>query len=165
MAAKNAGGNVDADSDGNPIVGTTSITDVFGLSEGEQKINVALGLRLTTNSDRIVGDRIWLDLNANGLQDAGEQRGIPGVTIDLLDVSGNLVTQSGKVVQTTSNRNGYYRFIGLTDGTYFPRFSNLPQGFALSPVDVGANDQIDNDVNERSGNCRFTGNKCSQNKL
>lgn len=151
LAPKNAPPSIEADSDGNVIIGSTSTTDVFGLAEGEQKINVALGLQLTTNSNRVIGDRIWLDLNANGIQDAGEARGIPGVTVDLLDVSGNLVTQSGRIVQTTSNRLGYYRFVGLTDGTYFPRFSNLPQGFALSPVDMGANDMVDNDVNGVNG--------------
>ncbi|HSC53703.1 MAG TPA: SdrD B-like domain-containing protein [Phnomibacter sp.] len=152
LAAKNAGGNYDLDSDGNSIVSSTSMSDVFGLGEGEQKINVALGLQLNATSNGVVGDRVWLDLNGNGLQDATETRGIPGVTVDLLDASGNLVTQSGKVLQTTTNNSGYYKFYGLANATnYFPRFSNLPQGFKLAPTDVGGNDLVDNDVNGVNG--------------
>jgi len=151
LAAKNAGEDDKIDSDGNPLIGSTSMTDDFGLAEGEQKIDIALGLQLTSNSNRIIGDRVWLDLNSNGVQDASETKGIPGITVDLLDVSGNLVTQSGKVLQTTTNRNGYYRFYGLNDGTYFPRFSNLPAGFVLSPLDQGGNDATDSDVSGVNG--------------
>lgn len=151
LSPKNAGTDDRFDSDGNPLIGNTSMTDDFGLAEGEQKIDIALGLVLTNNSNRMVGDRVWLDLNNNGIQDVSETRGIPGITVDLLDVSGNPVTQAGKVLQTTTNRNGYYRFYGLSDGTYFPRFSNLPAGFMLSPLDQGGNDATDSDVNGVNG--------------
>lgn len=151
LTGKDVGGNDDTDSDGNAFVGSTSITDVFGLAEGEQKLNVALGLRLTASSDKFIGDRVWLDLNSNGIQDEVNQRGIPGVTVDLLDVSGNLVMQGGRLMQTTTNRFGYYRFYGLANGTYFPRFSNLPAGFQLAPLDRGGNDNTDSDVNGVNG--------------
>ena len=151
LTTLNAGADDKYDSDGLPLVGSTSVTSDFGLAEGEQKIDIALGLLLTASSNRIIGDRVWLDLNLNGMQEAGEQRGIPGVTVDLLDVGGNLVTIGGKRVQTTTNRSGYYRFYGLADGTYFPRFSNLPAGFMLSPIDQGGNDLIDSDVNGVNG--------------
>lgn len=151
LTAKDAGSNDDIDNDGNAFVGSTSMTDVFGLAEGEQKLNVALGLQLTASSNRYIGDRVWLDLNSNGVQDEVNPRGIPGVTVDLLDVSGNLVTQSGRLLQTTTNRFGYYRFYGLANGTYFPRFSNLPAGFQLAPLDRGGNDNTDSDVNGVNG--------------
>ena len=37
-----------------------------------------------------IGDKVWADCNNNGLQDAGEA-GVPGITVKLLDASGNVV--------------------------------------------------------------------------
>jgi len=51
----------------------------------------------------ILGNRVWLDANANGLQDAGE-RGVGGVCINLYDMHGSLLQQ------TSTDSNGYYGF-------------------------------------------------------
>ena len=52
-----------------------------------------------------LGDRAWLDLNANGLQD-GDEGGIPGVTIELM--------RGGKVIAvTTTDQYGFYVFENL----------------------------------------------------
>ena len=57
-----------------------------------------------------LGDKVWLDLNANGLQD-GEEGGIPGVTIELLR-DGNVLTS------TVSDQYGYYIFEELYPADY-----------------------------------------------
>lgn len=60
-----------------------------------------------------LGDKVWLDLNGNGLQD-GEEGGIPGVTIELL--RGDRV-----VASTVSDQYGYYVFEGLYPTEYVLR--------------------------------------------
>ena len=57
-----------------------------------------------------IGDRVWFDVNGNGVQDAGEP-GMIGWTVTLLG-SGSYVAS-----QTTS-ANGAYVFTGLSSGSY-----------------------------------------------
>ena len=70
-----------------------------------------------------VGDRVWLDENADGIQDAGEP-GIPNVTIEVLD------TNSVVVATTVTDLNGNYLVTGLVPGTYTVRVAtnSLPVG-------------------------------------
>jgi serine-aspartate repeat-containing protein C/D/E len=56
---------------------------------------------------------VYVDSNNNGIRDTGEKP-IAGVTVTLLDASGNAI--SGKT--TTTNLSGYYAFENLTPGTY-----------------------------------------------
>jgi len=41
-----------------------------------------------------LGNRVWLDANNNGVQDA-EEHGIAGIKVHLLDKNGNAVTDAG----------------------------------------------------------------------
>lgn len=81
-----------------------------------------------------IGNRVWQDSDADGLQDAGES-GISGVLINLL--------QNGTVISTTvTDASGYYYFLGLSDGSYdvqvdAANFSGILAGYALSPQDQG----------------------------
>ncbi|MCG7421196.1 carboxypeptidase regulatory-like domain-containing protein, partial [Macrococcus epidermidis] len=85
-----------------------------------------------------IGDRVWIDTNANGLQDAGEI-GLEGATVTLVKPDGTIIT-------TTTDANGHYEFTGLTAGTYTVYF-NTPVGAINSPVNVdfNAHDAIDSD--------------------
>ncbi len=81
-----------------------------------------------------IGNRIWNDVNANGLQDAGEA-GIPGVLV-------NLLQNSSVISSTVTDALGYYHFFGLPDGTYdvqidASNFSAALAGYVLSPQDEG----------------------------
>ncbi len=63
-----------------------------------------------------IGDRVWLDANANGVQDAGEP-GIPGVKVTLsgdLDKNGT----PDYTATATTDANGLYLFPGLPPGVY-----------------------------------------------
>lgn len=62
--------------------------------------------------DAIIGDFVWEDLNADGVQDAGEP-GIAGVTVLLLDSDG------AEIASTETDENGYYAFTGMEAGDYF----------------------------------------------
>ncbi len=75
-----------------------------------------------------VGDLVWADANGNGVQDAGE-RGIHGVTVEVLDANSN-------VVGSGATRVGSYRIGNLVAGTYRLRVQ-LPAGYTYgSGVDT-----------------------------
>ena len=93
----------------------------FLLDAGDSRTDVDFGYRYTGS----IGDRIWLDANANGAQDAGEA-GINGVTVELLDNAGNVVATA------TTSGDGSYTFNNLAGGNYTVRVvaSSLPTGVA-----------------------------------
>ncbi|HAX77735.1 MAG TPA: hypothetical protein DCY88_18330, partial [Cyanobacteria bacterium UBA11372] len=96
-----------------------------------------------------LGDRVWMDNNANGIQDAGES-GLAGVTVKLLDNNGNPVLVGGNPVTTTTDTNGNYLFSGLTPGQYKVQFTP-PSGYVFTTPDVGTNDAVDSDANTSTG--------------
>src|SRR5690606_36173905 len=64
-----------------------------------------------------VGDTVWHDLNADGVQDAGEP-GLAGVELEIfLDVNQNCLIDAGEVSKgtTTTDNDGLYEF-DLDDG-------------------------------------------------
>lgn len=129
FTAYKAGGDDRYDSDVHPDTGFTDpITYVF---PGQAQANWDAGLLWPGT----IGNRVWLDTNANGLQDAGEP-GIGGVLVELL--------QDGSVMATTTtDADGYYGFHNLPDGVYDVRIAaanfagGALDGFVASPWDQG----------------------------
>ena len=75
-----------------------------------------------------VGDRVWHDLNADGIQDSGEP-GIAGVSVQLFDSDGNPVGSA-----TTTDANGNYNFSGLQPGSVSPAIPTSDGGaFTAGP--------------------------------
>ena len=76
-----------------------------------------------------IGDYVWNDLNANGIQDANES-GIDGVKVNLLDQSNNIVASTTTVAGPTGPQHGYYQFTGVCSGTYSVQVdeTTLPAG-------------------------------------
>jgi hypothetical protein len=90
-----------------------------------------------------LGDFVWEDLNANGIQDPGEP-GIPGVEVQLIDDNGVVVDT------TTTGANGSYEFNNLVSGMgYMISFINPdpdgPDAYHFSPRQVGADPALDSD--------------------
>jgi hypothetical protein len=84
-----------------------------------------------------IGNRVWLDENANGRQDAWEA-GVGGVCVQLLDA------QSRKILQeTTTDANGYYAF-DRPVGDVFLQFK-ISSSFHFTTQDVG-DDTFDSDA-------------------
>ncbi|WP_319507601.1 SdrD B-like domain-containing protein [uncultured Methanolobus sp.] len=90
-----------------------------------------------------IGDFVWEDLNANGIQEENET-GIDGVTVELYDSANNLLAT------TVTYSNGFYQFTGLTPGEYSIGFVP-PAGYFFSPQDQGADDTIDSDADITTG--------------
>ena len=97
-----------------------------------------------------LGDRVWYDKNANGIQDEGE-KGIEGVTVKLLDGSGNPIKNplTGADYVTTTGADGKYSFSKLNHGSYIVEIIP-PSGYIVSKKEEGDNSAIDSDINSDS---------------
>jgi protocatechuate 3,4-dioxygenase beta subunit len=109
------------------------------LKDGQEEVLVNDGRLVFGNFRKAaLGDFVWHDLDADGVQDAGEP-GIPNVTVNLKN-SGGVV-----IASTVTNALGIYGFNNLTPGTYSVQFVQ-PGGYTgVSPANQGANDAVDSD--------------------
>ncbi|NJN16429.1 MAG: DUF11 domain-containing protein [Oscillochloris sp.] len=139
---ENQGGDDATDSDGDATFSTAS----FSIGVGADDRRYDQGLYQPAS----LGDRVWHDQNANGVQDTGEP-GISGVTVSLLDGSGNPIDGDGgtpgvQAVTTITDGSGIYTFTNLTPGTYRVEFA-FPAGYdRISPQDQGGDDTADSDA-------------------
>lgn len=101
-----------------------------------------------------LGDRVWEDVNDNGIQDAGE-RGLGGVTVRLFDGDGNLIdtrVTSGSAVTSSAKaaiEPGYYLFQDLPAGSYVLQILTS-DGYVPSSQYSGLSD-FDSDVDRTTG--------------
>ena len=130
----------------NANVGNDDTKDSDAVNGEVSNIIVTTGLNVRNISaglfqNATIGDFVWLDTNANGLQDMGEM-GITNVTVNLtgLDGFGNSITQS-----TITSSDGLYLFADLTPGTYAMSFM-VPNGFVATSIMVGSNTGLDSNV-------------------
>jgi len=103
---------------------------------------------VTAKYNTAIGDRVWLDDNGDGIQDAGEAN-MPDVTVTLLDDEGS------ELGQRVTGPTGFYIFTGLMAGRYQLRF-DLPEGYAFSLENRGGDEYIDSDVDEEGLTDLFT---------
>jgi uncharacterized repeat protein (TIGR01451 family) len=77
-----------------------------------------VGIDFGYNAPGTLGDRVWSDVDGDGVQDAGEP-GIGGVLLNLLDGLGNPVLDAGSnPITATTAADGSYLFSGLEPGDY-----------------------------------------------
>lgn len=136
----NAGSDDLKDSDVNESTGKTGCTT---LSPKENDLSWDAGLKTVPVPTGKVGNRVWNDLNFNGIQDDGEP-GIANVTVKLYTCAGTLL--STKV----TNSSGNYLFDGLATGSYYLEFVK-PNGFVFTTKDAGSDDEKDSDANPADG--------------
>ncbi|WP_344017358.1 SdrD B-like domain-containing protein, partial [Microlunatus capsulatus] len=99
---------------------------VVVLAPGEEHLTADFGVLAATG----VGDRVWLDLDADGEQDAGEP-GLPGVrvTVTAAGADGELGTEDDVERTTTTGPTGAWRVTGLPGGpTRVALGDGLPAG-------------------------------------
>lgn len=138
-------------SDANPATGRTA---TITLAAGQTNLDTDAGIRSAQAGTASLGNRVWYDINNNGLQDAGEV-GVQGVTVALLDAAGNPVdkdpvTAGVQPTTTITNALGEYLFTGLNAGDYRVRFSTLPASYTVVAKGAGTNRAIDSDGNALS---------------
>ncbi|MEO1370152.1 MAG: SdrD B-like domain-containing protein, partial [Acidobacteriota bacterium] len=131
FADKDQGSDDSVDSDVEPSTGQTA--EFSALEDGVQDAGLANG----------VGDRVWLDSDADGLQDGGEP-GLGGVTVELFELGGALLSS------TASDADGRYAFADLVPGDYYVVFT-APEGFELTSQSQGSDDTADSDADPVTG--------------
>ena len=101
------------------------------------------------NQGTAVGNRVWDDLNGNGLQDTGEP-GIAGAVVTMMvDYDGD--SASDITVATTTDAQGFYRFGQLLlDETYgaatapdYTIIATAPAGMETTTLNAGSDDRLD----------------------
>ena len=112
------------DSDADQITGRTAPTT---LDVGENDLSWDAGLSPLAG----LGNRVWHDLDHNGLQDAGEP-GLPNVTVNLRVNGAITATQQ-------TNAGGFYWFAGLTPATQYEVCVLLPADYQFTVLDTGIN--------------------------
>lgn len=99
-------------------------------------------LIIETNVAKL-GDYVWHDLNADGIQNDGAGTGIAGVTVNLvrdLNNDSDFNDANEVLATTTTDANGYYAFDGLTPGLNYQVLFTMPTGFdAASPRQSDSN--------------------------
>ncbi len=123
-------------------VGIASITNVASANTNE--ITLPVDAQVTnivvnpSSGSGTVGNRIWLDTDGNGSQDAGEG-GLANVTVVLRDLFGT------PVATAITDSNGYYLFSGVPPGAgyYVEVTGGLPAGLAQSAPAGRSDDRTD----------------------
>jgi hypothetical protein len=121
---------------GDLFVGWPSVTDL------EKQALIGFELPVLPEPASL-GDFVWYDANEDGIQDEGEEP-IPDVTVHLMDCEGQILAT------TNTNADGFYLFSNLMPGNYNVHFV-APLGFVYSPMDQGADDAVDSDVDPATG--------------
>src|SRR5690606_17783457 len=117
FSPQDAGSDEAADSDADLTTGRTA---AITLISNQSDLTWDAGLyRLAS-----LGDFVWIDENANGLQDAGEDP-MPDIVVTLFDSTG------ARIAETITDANGLYLFENLVPGVYTVAFE-LPEGYAFT---------------------------------
>ncbi|MEI6180936.1 MAG: SdrD B-like domain-containing protein, partial [Chloroflexales bacterium] len=125
-----------SDSDADPVTGNSSVTT---LDPSENDPTWDAGLIYSAG----LGNRVWLDRDANGIQDPGEV-GVANVLVTLTDGAGvSLATQ-------TTDAQGFYAFTYLAPGDYRLSFT-LPDGYRFSLRVTGINHDAYSDADPVTG--------------
>ena len=91
----------------------------------------------------VIGDRVFQDLNVNGIQDEGEP-GLAGVRVNLRQVSDGALVRTD--VTSGSGRYGFY----VMAGDYYLEFET-PDGYNITPMHWGGDPKIDSDIDPATG--------------
>ena len=130
-------GNDQIDSDFNNALITSEISLVSGQSDLTQDAGII--------KQASIGDFVWHDANANGIQDINEV-GIEGAKINLTGITsfGSSISRS-----VFTDANGKYSFTQLQPGTYNLYFEK-PASYEYTLNNVGTDD-LDSDVGSNDG--------------
>jgi hypothetical protein len=97
-----------------------------------------------------VGNFVWEDRDADGLQDGGEP-GLAGVVVQLWNSTKTQILDSD-----TTDAAGAYALLAPEPGSYRVRIVLTVADATFSTKDAGANDQLDSDINRSGGDIGFT---------
>ncbi len=119
------------------------------LDPGENDPSWDAGITPLPTNPAEIGNKVWLDIDKDGIQDGGEP-GVTGVTVQLVDNNGLLVSA------TTTDSNGEYMFTGLEPSDY-KVIILPPAGYSMTTKDAsGSTDANDSDADPLTGEMDLT---------
>lgn len=139
FSPKDMGGNDVFDSDADPVTGKTICTNI---TEAENDMSWDAGIsQLVLTCD--VGDKVWKDLDHNGIQDTVEP-GVQGVTLQLYNCDNVLIASA------VTDAAGKYIFENVASGDYYIKLY-APDGYTITPKDAAGDDLLDSDFDPTTG--------------
>ncbi len=144
IASKGEGLDPELDSDGIPYTSNGiegAISDVVGVTNVDFNFSIDLGLEPTGLG--AIGDYVWNDANADGIQDEGVAAGINGISVELLSSVG-VVLATTQTSPDEFGKPGYFFFDDLAPGSYSLRLL-IPAGVTLSASGQGGDSNADSD--------------------
>jgi protocatechuate 3,4-dioxygenase beta subunit len=123
---------------------TTGKSAPFVVNPGDEIPTIDAGMYSQASTIGGLGDKVWYDMNQNGLQD-GDENGVEGVTVTLYDGLGTTV-----LATTTTNALGNYIFNNLSANNYIVGFSNLPSGYVFT-TNTASNPILNSDADLGTG--------------
>lgn len=117
------------DSDADTVTGRTGIIDVVDFQD-VSKIDAGV-----TGRDTVIGDRVWEDLNYDGVQSPGEP-GLANVRVALFN------TYYQVLAETFTDANGQYAFHNLNADTYVVAVT-APDGYYFTRQGAFGNSMLD----------------------
>ncbi|MCZ2126194.1 MAG: sortase [Anaerolineales bacterium] len=104
----------ETDLSGNPAHGSDS-RGTHGETNANSNLTIDFGFIQPTHS---LGNRLWYDVNNNGIDDAGELP-VANANVSLYwDANGDGIPDGPAIKTTTTDSNGYYLFDNLPSGRY-----------------------------------------------
>jgi protocatechuate 3,4-dioxygenase beta subunit len=163
-----AGTDTAADSNADPTTGTTGVftltADTTGNMEAAPSGVAAAFIDPTIDAGAVpnvpivvgVGDRVWIDLDRNGLQGPGEPP-LAGVTVTLFEADGvtPVLRIDGRPATAVSDADGHWFIDMLVPGDYVARFT-LPQGYEFTHALAGVDTGSDSNAEPLTGSAAFT---------
>ncbi|MGL4992056.1 MAG: SdrD B-like domain-containing protein [Sarcina sp.] len=110
------------------------------------------GIQINSPSSQLasLGNFVWYDLNANGIQDTNEI-GINGVTINLYDSTGSNLISTTVTAPDFNGNSGFYMFSNLNPGCYIVEFIKPDSTYFFSSQFQGTDITIDSNPNTSTG--------------
>ena len=157
VTLQDQGGDEALDSDTDPA---SACTEVVTLAVSENNPDVDMGLVPQVTAS--LGDRVWFDLNGDGIQNEALDRGLNGVTVRLFaddgDNSPEPFGDDGTPLQVTVTADddfgnpGYYLFEELLPGVaYFVQFAEPLPSTGFTTRNAGGDDTVDSDARLSNG--------------
>ncbi len=130
------GSNYDSDING---ANGPNTTPTFTLNPGGSKTDLGAGYYPMAT----VGNRVWLDENANGIQEENEPK-VAGVNVEVYNIDNELVDEA------VTDENGIYKVEYLQKEEYYLKFE-VPEGLAFTFADAIDDEDMDSDVTHAMG--------------
>ena len=135
--------------DGGELAKAVATGDPDSTKDGRASVSVDPGAPSVSGLDfgyyrpASVGDRVWYDLDGNGVQGADEP-GAEGVKVTLVDASGQPARDvlGAEVTPVTTDAKGRYSFEKLAAGSYTVKFE-VPGGTAAAATGAGGDPSAD----------------------